>query len=184
MFFQKHHLVHFVLSVYCSAWGQLLSMVGIPSKTSRCQWEMDSRLVMGTFVVLPLSTGMPSGLDFCRPCANSHRIHECICTSLLCLEDIFSLVSSILSSSYSLSTSSTAEFPESWRVVLDGVIPFRLFVLSFLTLCILWISVFPYHHHIYCRRKLLYGDWERHWSMSITQCHWESCYCFFPLAEQ
>lgn len=58
-----------------------------------------------------LSTETPSGLDLCKPCAA--RLCELRCASvLLCLKDLVSLVSSVSSGTYTLSSLSSAQFFE------------------------------------------------------------------------
>lgn len=58
-----------------------------------------------------LNVETPSELEMCSPCACSHSLWEFIYVSvLLCLKDTVSLMSFILSGSYSLSVSSSVEF--------------------------------------------------------------------------
>lgn len=90
-----------------------------------------------------LSTGTPSGLDLCKPCAQCQSLLAQICVSL---DSLVSLVSSIVASSCLLFPKKSL-IPE--EMDFDGDVPFR-------TECLVILLVGLYICSIYYRRKLLW----------------------------
>lgn len=120
------------LALFCWAWGLPLNMICIPSETplwktnfsfvSRYQLKTAFGLGMGLVSISPLSSWTLSGLDLCRPCT---------CCAVTVSE--FVCISPIVSGrpclppwcfhppgSFSLSTSSFAEFSELWEEEIHG----------------------------------------------------------------
>lgn len=76
------------------------------------QFEVASGLRKGDHAYFFFWVLDPS-MNLCRPCTSNHSLWEFTCVPvLLCLEGIASLVSSILTNSYNLSSSSSTNFPE------------------------------------------------------------------------
>ena len=137
----------------------------------------------GTLSPIPtLSTGTSPGLNLYRSCARCHSLCEFIWVLVLYLEDIVSLLSTITSGSYNLSTSSSTEIAKPPGKGFDDFyddISFRkesFTVSQSLHNFQLWTSVLITILSA-ARRNFSDLSWGNGWLIGISVCHWESFYC-------
>lgn len=170
---QRCHWVPFVLAPYCWSWGQPLRVVCTPGKTlleknnflptSGFQLQTAYELKTGACVSLCHSTGAPSGAGPCRPCAccQSLWIQMCISPEAFRRSCLLSVLHCFWL--WHFLCHCFCKVPSAEGKMFDGHIPFRAAcskVPHSGNIVWLWVLVFV---PIYCRSKLLWQYWARHW---------------------
>lgn len=164
--------VHFVLAVYCWAWGLVLRVGCLPSEILFGKSKFSFVTSQGWGLVSTSSSMSGphyANPDLCRSCACCHTLRVHIYLVVLFLEGLVSFTSSTPSDSYSLSIFPSLGFSEPWGEGVSGD--------TFRTECSkVFYSVFTLWCPVVClfpsvtKWTVSDDDWVRPWSMSVVEC--------------